>query len=165
MRKNKDRLDQLLQLPSVTQIGMVVPDLEEALVSFQEKFNVESFEWITDFSKLGYMEIYYLGKPGKFNSLLAFFRLGIMEMEIIQPVSGQSIYRDFLDQGRQGIHHLGFDVGEDFDERLAAYARIGIKVLMSGRGSNRAFAYLDTEKAGGVIYELLKRGGPRRPVK
>jgi len=67
-----------------------------------------------------------------------------------------------LEAGRQGIHHLGFDVYEDFEDRLTAYARIGIAVLQSGRGANRAFAYLDTEKVGGVIFELLDRGGPRK---
>jgi hypothetical protein len=31
---------------------------------------------------------------------------------------------------------------------------------MNGSGPNRAFAYLDTEKIGGVIFELIERGGP-----
>ncbi len=85
-----------------------------------------------------------------------------MEVEIIQPLYGRSIYRDFLETGRQGLHHLGLDVYGDFDQRLAAYAKMGIGVLMSGRGPNRAFAYLDTEKVGGVIFELIERGGPRK---
>ena len=83
-------------------------------------------------------------------------------MEIIQPLSGRTIYQDFLDSGRQGLHHLGFDVYGDMDERLKAYAELGVGVLMSGKGPNRAFAYLDTERIGGVIFELLQRGGPRR---
>ena len=162
MRSTQDRLRELLQLPAVTQIGIVVPDLEEAIAFYQEKFLIGPFERIPDFQKLGYQETYYKGEPGNFNSTFAFFRLGMTEIEIIQPLYGRSIYRDFLERGRQGLHHLGFDVYDDFDERLAAYAGIGIGVLMSGRSPSRAFAYLDTEKIGGVVFELLDRGGPRK---
>lgn len=163
MRIEEDRLCKLLQLPSVTQIGLVVPDLEKAVTFYRDKFFVGSFERIADFQKLGYQETYYKGEPEKFSSTFAFFHMGNMEVEIIQPLYGRSIYRDFLDGGREGLHHLGFDVYGDFDQRLEAYAGIGIKVLMNGRGPNRAFAYLDTEKLGGVIFELLQRGGPRKP--
>jgi catechol 2,3-dioxygenase-like lactoylglutathione lyase family enzyme len=162
MRSRQDRLRILLKLPAVTQIGVVVPDLEEAITFYEKKFLIGPFERIPDFQKLGYRETYYKGEPENFNSTFAFFHLGMMEIEIIQPLYGRSIYRDFLEAGRQGLHHLGFDVHGDFDQRLAAYAEIGIKVLMSGRSPNRAFAYLDTEKVGGVMFELLQRGGPRK---
>lgn len=162
MQAEENRLRKLLELPPVTQIGIVVPDLEEAITYYQEKFFVGPFLKIPDFQKLGYQETYYKGEPEKFNSTFAFFRLGTMEVEIIQPLYGRSIYRDFLEAGRQGLHHLGFDVYDDFDQRLAAYTKIGIGVLMNGRGANRAFAYLDTEKVGGVIFELIERGGPRK---
>ena len=162
MKAEENRLRKLLQLPPVTQIGIVVPDLEEAITYYQEKFFVGPFLKVPDFQKLGYQETYYKGEPEKFNSTFAFFRLGTMEVEIIQPLYGRSIYRDFLEAGRQGLHHLGFDVYDDFDQRLAAYTKIGIGVLMNGRGANCAFAYLDTEKVGGVIFELIERGGPRK---
>lgn len=162
MRAKETRLRKLLQLPPVTQIGIVVPDLEETIAYYQEKFFIGFILRIPDFQKLGYHETHYKGEPEKFNSTFAFFRLGPMEVEIIQPLYGRSIYRDFLEAGRQGLHHLGFDVYDDLDQRLVAYAKMGIEVLMSGRGRDRAFAYLDTEKIGGVIFELIQRGGPRK---
>jgi len=61
-----------------------------------------------------------------------------------------------------GIAPSGFDVEGDLDQRIKAYAEVGIDVLMSGKGHNRAFAYLNTEGIGGVIFELLERGGPRK---
>lgn len=161
MKTQEKRLPELLQLPPVTQIGIVVPDLEQTIVYYRETFRIGPFLRLPDFQKLGYDETSYKGEPEKFNSTFAFFRLGPIEIEIIQPLYGRSIYRDFLEAGRQGLHHLGFDVYGDFDQRLAAYADMGIGVLMSGRGPKRAFAYLDTEKIGGVIVELIDRGGPR----
>jgi len=158
-----NQLVRLLQLPAVTQIGIVVPNLEEAILFYQKNFFGGSFERIEDFLKLGYEETYYRGEPEKFNSTFAFFSLGAMEVEIIQPLSGRSIHQDFLRAGRQGLHHLGFDVFGDLDQRVKVYAEAGIDVLMSGKGPNRAFAYLNTERVGGVIFELLERGGPRKP--
>jgi catechol 2,3-dioxygenase-like lactoylglutathione lyase family enzyme len=163
MKPERNQLLNFLQLPGVTQVGIVVPNLEEAILFYREKFFVGSFERIEDFQTLGYRETYYRGEPENFNSTFAFFVLGAMEVEIIEPLSGRSIYQDFLKSGRQGLHHLGFDVYGDLDQRVKAYAEAGIDVLMSGKGPNRAFAYLDTERIGGVIFELLERGGPRKP--
>lgn len=81
--------------------------------------------------------------------------------EITEPLSGR--YQDFLKSGRQGLHYLGFGVYGDLDQMVKAYAEAGIDALMNGKGPNRAFAYLDTERISGVIFELLKRGGPRKP--
>ncbi len=162
MRSEENDLRKILQLPPLTQVGIVVPNLEETVTYYQDKLCIEPILRFPDFQKLGYDETYYKGEPEKFNSSFAFFRLGDMEVEIIQPLYGRSIYRDFLEAGRKGLHHLGFDVYGDFDQRLTAYAELGIGVLMNGRGPNRAFAYLDTEKIGGVIFELIERGGPRK---
>lgn len=155
-------LKELLKLPAVTQIGMVVPDLEEAIAYYRNRFFPGPFERVEDFRKLGYREACYRGEPEDYNCAFAFFQMGTMEVEIIQPLSGRTIYHDFLDAGRRGVHHLGFDVYGDLDERVEAYARAGIGVIQHGRGPNRAFAYLDTERIGGIIFELLQRGGPRK---
>jgi len=155
-------LRELLKLPAVTQIGMVVPDLEEAIECYRNSFFPGPFERIEDFQRLGYEQAYYRGEPENYNCAFAFFQMGSMEVEIIQPLSGRTIYHDFLNAGRLGLHHLGFDVYGDLDERVRVCAAAGIGVLQSGRGPDRVFAYLDTEKIGGVIFELLQRGGPRK---
>ena len=159
----QDRLRELLQLPPVTQIGIVVPDIEKALLFYKQNLLIEPFQRIPNYQDLGYEETYYRGNRGDFDCTFAFFHFRGLEVEIIQPLRGQSIHQHFLDSGRSGLHHLGFDVYGDFDARLEAYKQMGIGVLMSGRGSNRAFAYLDTERIGGVVLELIQRGGPRKP--
>ena len=94
MDTKEDRLRELLQLPRVTQIGIVVPDLEKAIAFYQEKFFVGPFERIPDFQKLGYQETYYKGEREKFNSTFAFFHLGIMEVEIIQHPKRNQLFRE-----------------------------------------------------------------------
>ncbi len=152
----------LLQLPPATQLGFVFTDLERVVALYENVFSVGKFDRIPSFNRLGYEVTYYKGEPEKFDCEFAFGVFGNVEIEIIKPTSGRSIYRDFLESGREGLHHVGFDVFGDLNERIRAFADIGIGVLQSGKGPNRALAYLDTEKAAGTIIELLERGGPKR---
>jgi methylmalonyl-CoA/ethylmalonyl-CoA epimerase len=91
---------------------------------------------------------------------MAFGSLGPVELELIQPLSGPTIFDEFLQSGREGLHHLGFDV-KDMETRLERYQSIGIGVIQQGRHKAGGFAYLDTEKIGGVIFELIQRPGRR----
>ena len=58
----------------------------------------------------------------------------------------------------EGLHHLGFNVS-NFDASVTRLTERGLKVTMSGgwdaNGSQGRFAYLDTERHGGVTIELL----------
>src|SRR3546814_2994632 len=50
---------------------------------------------------------------------------GDMMIEMIRPGSDPSPYRDFLDAGRRGVHHLG-TVATDYDAQMAAARAAGI---------------------------------------
>jgi len=41
---------------------------------------------------------------------MAFSSLGPVELEIIQPIVGPTVYHDFLEEKGEDIHHLAFDV-------------------------------------------------------
>ncbi len=56
--------------------------------------------------------------------------------------------------------NLGFDV-RDIDEKIALCKKMGIPIIQSGQGSTSRFAYLDTVKVGGVIFELIQRRSRR----
>jgi hypothetical protein len=44
------------------------------------------------------------------------------------------------------------------EERIAAFKKIGIEVLQSGKRPGSAWAYFDTESLAGYPIELIKRG-------
>jgi catechol 2,3-dioxygenase-like lactoylglutathione lyase family enzyme len=100
----------------------------------------------------------YRGKPGVFEMLLGWGRQGDVVFEWIQSTAGPNVYDEYLAQHGEGLHHLGFNV-PDMDATLAALTARGLAVTMSGgwnvNGSEGRFAYLDTEKHGGVTVELL----------
>jgi methylmalonyl-CoA/ethylmalonyl-CoA epimerase len=50
----------------------------------------------------------YRGRPADVSMKLAFGKSGEVEIELIQILSGASPHQEFIDQGREGMHHLRF---------------------------------------------------------
>jgi 4-hydroxyphenylpyruvate dioxygenase-like putative hemolysin len=79
---------------------------------------------------------------------------------LFQIVEGRSpVHAEFLEKKGEGVHHLGFYVSEEEKEQMiAVLSDIGVGVAQSakvnGRGSN---AFIDTEKVGGLFFELIAR--------
>jgi methylmalonyl-CoA/ethylmalonyl-CoA epimerase len=145
------KIQELLSLPSPDQIGMVVKDIRRTIEGYAKllqwgPFEVHQREYTESNST-------YRGKPGNFKSLIALAPLGSIQLELIQPLEGETIYLEFLKTGREGLHHLGFLI-DHTEERIAALKEIGIGVLQSGKRPGRKYAYMDTEPLIGTIIEL-----------
>jgi catechol 2,3-dioxygenase-like lactoylglutathione lyase family enzyme len=77
-------------------------------------------------------------------------------IELIQPGSAPSTYREFLEAGRQGVHHLG-TFTDDYDNQMAAARAAGIGVALEGVLPLSRFAYLKTDLLGpGTIVEIIE---------
>lgn len=100
------------------------------------------------------------GEPADFTVHVSLGYAGDLQLEIIQPVSGDSIYSEFLAVSPPGLHHLCFEV-EDMDEALDAARAAGVPVVQTGSmmGGGMRFAYLDGA-AHGVPYVELAYLGP-----
>lgn len=90
----------------------------------------------------------YGGVPAESTFTLALAFSGTSMWEIVQPVSGPSIYVDFLEQHGEGIHHVAMDCnGADWDTRLKMFASHGYELVQSGRWMGRVpYAYFATDK-------------------
>jgi methylmalonyl-CoA/ethylmalonyl-CoA epimerase len=100
----------------------------------------------------------YRGHPAGFEMLLGWGRTADVVFEWIQSTIGPNVYEEYLAQHGEGLHHLGFNV-MDMDATIARLTSRGLSVTMSGgwnvNGYEGRFAYLDTERHGGVTIELL----------
>ncbi|MFX1502360.1 MAG: VOC family protein, partial [Promethearchaeota archaeon] len=82
------------------------------------------------------------------------------EIELLQPIKGESIYTEFLESGREGLHHISYKV-ENISSYIDRFKKEGIQVLQWGIIIKLVYVYLDTEKLLGIIFEFteeLKRG-------
>lgn len=141
---------------TVDQIGIVVRDLRSMVENLQDVLGIGDFrvvEWPVEGSD---PQATYHGKPGDFRLLLGFATVGKTQLEIIEPLSGENIFSDFLEEHGPGLHHFRFTVS-DFEERCASLESRGIEKIASGTGVHvgSKWAYFDTRSIlEGVIVEL-----------
>ena len=150
------KIKETLNLPEISQICIVVRDLNKAVTYYENVLGLGPFVC----PEINYTDVCYYGKPVTAKWIMAFCSLGPIEMELAQPVSGPNIYQDFLEERGEGIHHLGFDV-RNLDERIEQYKKMGIGILQSGHTPYGGFARLDTTQTGGVIFEIIQRKSRR----
>ena len=91
----------------------------------------------------------YRGEAAEFTMKVCFAQSGAMVWELIQPLSGPTIFREFLDRHGEGIHHVAYDCNYiPFEERLAEFRRRGFELAQSGSWEGKChFAFFETEAA------------------
>ncbi|NVM35302.1 MAG: VOC family protein [Candidatus Lokiarchaeota archaeon] len=76
-------------------------------------------------------------------------------MELIQLIDGDCLYKEFLDQGKQGLQHIGIYV-ENVQQSVDDFEKMLIKSIQTGRAVRHLFAYMDTKDFFGLKIELLE---------
>lgn len=87
----------------------------------------------------------YHGKPSWGREIVAFAYIGDVQLELVQPVEGDSIYADWMSVHGEGLHHLKF-LCDDVDEVSAILTSQGFPSILSGHYG------LPGGKAGGYNY-------------
>jgi len=139
------------------QIGIVVKNIDETLEYYRKQFGMGPFE----VRYVDYPTASYYGETGGYRGKRAFFRLGAIQIELIELIDGKTIHESFLRDKGEGIHHIGFEV-EDLKKAMETAKAEGFQVTQHfQRDDKSGFAYLDTDKTGGVIFELIKYPGKK----
>ena len=144
----------------VTQVAWVTDDLAATERLLSEQFGVGAWTRIDDVV-FGPDTTTLRGEPVELTLHVSLGYAGDLQLELIQPVSGPGIHRDFLDAHGPGLHHVCFAV-DDVDAACAAAEAGGLPVLMRGSmmDGEIEFAYVDGS-AGGAPYVELARIGPQ----
>jgi methylmalonyl-CoA/ethylmalonyl-CoA epimerase len=97
----------------------------------------------------------YHGDPSPFGLTVCFATNNDLTFEIMQPVTGASVIRDFLDAHGEGIHHIAFDCeGMPWDQRIKLFTDRGFAPTQSGRWLDQnSFSFFDTEAATTTCFE------------
>ncbi|MDQ3714757.1 MAG: VOC family protein [Actinomycetota bacterium] len=97
----------------------------------------------------------YRGEDSPFSLTVCFATNAGLTWEIMQPLSGRTIMREFLDSHGEGIHHLAFDCdGLPWEQRVSQFAVRGFAQTQSGRWRDQnAFSFFDTEAATTTCFE------------
>lgn len=99
----------------------------------------------------------YLGEPADFVADIALSYLGDMQLELIAPVSGRSLYQDFLSEHGPGLHHICVEAEdpETFEAMLVDAAEQGAQVVARGvMPGGMYFGYVSAPDAGIPYLEI-----------
>ncbi len=144
-----------LGLPPVAQIGFVVRDIEESMAKYGSLYG----PWSPLDGSVPAAT--YRGRTADATLKVAIGHSGPLEIELIQWIAGDSPHREFIEQGREGMHHLQYRV-EDADGWIKRIAALDYRPIWYKRWcADTTFAYL--ERPGDpLIVEFLEMppGGP-----
>ena len=105
-----------IKVKKITQVAIAVQDLRIVLEDYWNilgigPWNIYAWEYPTVHART------YYGKPAWSREIISHAKVGDFELELVQPIEGPSIYRDFIDEHGEGIHHLQFMV-DDLDNAV-----------------------------------------------
>lgn len=139
----------------IMQNGFVVRDLERAVDHWTKKLGVGPFYLL---EHVQFDELLFRGGPSPVDMTGALAYWGDLQIELIlQHNDAPSTYREFLDRGLQGLHHMGM-ITQDIEGDLARFRAAGFGPVQQGQVAPRGarFAYLDCEVHPGGILELIE---------
>ncbi len=138
----------------VTQIGIIVRDIEIKARAWSEILGLPMPDIIiTD--TVDKTQAEYNGKPTIARAKLAFFHMGQLDVELIEPIDDPSTWKDQLDQHGDSLHHIAFVI-KGMQEKVAYLDSKGIPLLQRGEYTGGRYAYLDGVAQLGTVLELLE---------
>jgi methylmalonyl-CoA/ethylmalonyl-CoA epimerase len=139
-----------------TQIAWVVKDLERSKAFFQEMFGVKNF-MPTGTTRLQDYDGTYYGERKDAENLFTLTYSGGTFLEIIQPLSGKSIFTDFInDNPAGGIHHIAYSTPmSNLDNVISDFEAKGHAVISSYDTPIAYIVFFDTRAEIGVFTEIM----------
>lgn len=126
-------------------VGVAVKSLDEALKVYRDVlgFKLEDIHVLTERK----VKVAFLSSGGQTN------------VELLEPLSGDSTIAKFLETRGEGIHHFAMKV-KDIEAVLADYKKNGVTLIdetpKAGAGGSK-IAFVHPKSTRGVLLELCER--------
>ena len=136
--------DLALPIP-ISQVALVVNDLEKSMREYTETMGWGPWN-IYEYKPPRIHDIVVRGKPQEFTWIGAETPVGATYVELLQPLEGPSIFREFIDRRGEGLHHVGYwaKTMDEADKIRDTFQARGSPLLMSAWIDRVFFYYIDT---------------------
>ena len=135
-------MENQVNLGGFIQIALVVHDIEKACRKWAEIFGVPVPPIRVDQPSHN-PNLTYRGKE-------AYYGLKFAVIELHEPDENPSTFREFLDKHGNGVHHIGFEVGDRRDAIVGELADMGYDLRTVGIYPGSSWTIVDTEEDLGV---------------
>ena len=132
------------------QICIVVSDIKSAVKAWAQMFNVPEPEITVDPPRDN-PDLTYRGKAAWYGIKMAVIKTGgPFVVELIEPDENASTFREYLDKHGNGVHHLGFAVGDKRDDIIEELESMGYDMRTIGFYPGSSWTIVDSENDLGV---------------
>jgi hypothetical protein len=121
----------VLPVQELYQVSLMVNDLEQARQQFEKILGIDAWVPIGLDTSAGVEGATYYGKPVEQTATLTIGRRGDVCMELVQPLSGPTIYRDALDKHGETMHHIMVTICSTEEYRQATQRLASEGVVLS----------------------------------
>jgi methylmalonyl-CoA/ethylmalonyl-CoA epimerase len=139
----------------ISQIAMVVTDIHAAMEAYHSMLGWGPWN-VYEHKPPSLHHTHLYGEAREYTFIGAETHVGPIVVELIQPIEGPSIYKEWLETKGEGLHHIACmaNTQEESDAIKERFGALGARVLMGGRvGETVEYYYLDTEPMLKVIIE------------
>ena len=135
----------------VTQIGIVIRDMDKT-VERLTSLGIGPFEEMTLPPD---REEWFRDKRMYADFRICFAMIGDIQIELIQPLDGESPHKEFLNTKGEGIQHIGCAV-EGIQDKVDKLTKQGVELLLRAKfPGGGGVAYCDLG-VGNIIVELIE---------
>ena len=138
------------------QNAWVVDDLEVAIKQWVNELGVGPF-FVTEYRD-AFQDVIYRGERGVLDMKVALAQNGPVQVELIEPSSTPSAYRDSVKSGT-GFHHM-CAWSEDVSADVAYLESLGYPAANTAKVRDIEFAYVDTRPLLGCMLEFVTVNAP-----
>ena len=141
--------------PNFCQIAWVVKDIAAAEKFFSQTVGIKKFFHLDNLAAKD-TEGTYLGQPGDWVINLYIANAGDTQIELIQHVSGKSMFKESLERHGDAVQHVAYWL-DDSEYDLAAHhlESAGYPLIQSFKIPLARVGYFDTRRAIGVVTEIV----------
>jgi len=141
--------------PHFVQVAWVVRDINVAEAFFRKVMGIPKFLRINNVSAKDTHGT-FMGQPADWVINVAIAYAGATQIEIIQPLSGHSVYHESLEKHGDAVQHVAYLVDEsEYDAAAAHLEGAGFPLVQSFSLPMARIGYFDTRPAIGVITEIF----------
>jgi len=139
-----------------TQIAWVVQDVEKSKAFFQDMLGVTNFSPTVTTRLKDYDGTYY-GEPSDAENFVTMTYSGGTFIELIQPISGKSIFKDYIDDNPTGgVQHIAYGTPiSNLDKVILEFENKGYNVVSSFDTPIAKIVFFDTREEIGIFTEIM----------
>lgn len=137
---------------AIRQNGYVVRDLDAAIASW---LALGVGPWLT-LRDIAQPTTEYRGAPSPVTLSIGFANSGPLQVELIElRDDAPSAYKEFLDDGREGFHHLAWWT-DDYDATLARIRDAQWPIVQAGDTGGTRYLYTQLDGASSSFIEIME---------